>query len=122
MSRNLLLENPPKKTQNEIITSLPSDIQLPFPPLIGASDFILKRSAEKIWMKSPNAFFIYRKAFQNHLKFLNYKLTMMNVSKLVSSCWKNEKVEVKDAYKKIAKEVEKQLKEKRKMDNGYPSW
>ena len=39
---------------------------------------------------------------------------MMNVSKIVSSCWKKEKMEVKDAYKKIAKEVEKQLKEKRK--------
>src|ERR1051325_9168932 len=84
------------------------DIRLPFPPpFITVSDFINKReSSSRIFRKSPNAFFIYRKAFTNYLTLLNYKLTMIDVSKFVSNRWKDESNEVKEAYMKIAKEID----------------
>ncbi|CAG8436526.1 7150_t:CDS:1 [Funneliformis mosseae] len=100
----------------------PQDIQLPYPPpFITVSDFINKReSSARIFRKSPNAFFIYRKAFTNYLTLLDYKLTMIDVSKLVSYRWKNESEEVKKAYMKIAKEIDEELKEKRKHDKVCP--
>ncbi|CAI2161959.1 3317_t:CDS:1 [Funneliformis geosporum] len=100
----------------------PQDIQLPYPPsFITVSDFINKReSSARIFRKSPNAFFIYRKAFTNYLTLLNFKLTMIDVSKLVSNRWKNESDEVKKGYRKIAKEIDVELKEKRKHDKVCP--
>ncbi|RGB21564.1 hypothetical protein C1646_600417, partial [Rhizophagus diaphanus] len=59
--------------------------------------------------KSPNAFLIYRKAFLNELNRQNHNLKMTDVSKLVSNYWKGEPDNVKDAYRKIAKEVEVEL-------------
>lgn len=98
------------------------DIRLPFPPpFITVSDFINKReSSSRIFRKSPNAFFIYRKAFTNYLTCLNYKLTMIDVSRLVSNRWKNESDQVKEEYVKIAKEIDVELKEKRKHDKKCP--
>ncbi|GBB90308.1 hypothetical protein RclHR1_01720029 [Rhizophagus clarus] len=100
----------------------PPNIRPPFPPtFITVSDFVNKReSSSRIFRKSPNAFFIYRKAFTNHLTFLNYKLTMIDVSKLVSNYWKNESKEVKEAYAEIAKKIDVELKEKRKHDKKCP--
>src|ERR1043165_3257448 len=98
------------------------EIRLPFPPpSITVQDFIDKReSSSRIFRKSPNAFFIYRKIFTNYLTLLNYKLTMIEVSRLVSNHWKNESDQVKEAYVKIAKEIDVELKEKRKHDKKCP--
>jgi len=41
---------------------------------------------------------------------------MIDVSKLVSKHWKDERDEVKETYMKIAKEIDVELKEKRKHD------
>src|SRR5438034_781869 len=41
----------------------PPPIKLPFPPPITAQDIVLKRPSSKICSRSPNAFFIYRKAY-----------------------------------------------------------
>ncbi|CAG8542760.1 14030_t:CDS:1 [Funneliformis mosseae] len=102
------------------LTFTPPPIQLPFPPPITAQDIVLKRPSSKICSKSPNAFFIYRKAYFDQLAPLNQRFKMTDVSKLVSLYWKNERSEVKDAYKKIAQEVEWELNERRKRDLVYP--
>ncbi|CAG8628143.1 5713_t:CDS:1 [Acaulospora morrowiae] len=100
------------------LTNLPS-ITLPFPPDIRAFDIAHKRIRSKICQKSPNAFFIYRKVFVDHLSKLQHKLKMTDVSKLVGYHWKSEPVEVKMAYENIAREVEKELNNIRNKDLVY---
>ncbi|GBB90301.1 hypothetical protein RclHR1_01720022 [Rhizophagus clarus] len=102
------------------LTLSPPPIQLPFPPPITAQDIVLKRPTSKICSKSPNAFFIYRKVYFDQLALLNQRFKMTDVSKLVSLYWNNECREVKEAYKKIAQEVESELNERRKRDLVYP--
>lgn len=102
------------------LTLSPPPIQLPFPPPITAQDIVLKRPSSKICSKSPNAFFIYRKVYFDQLALLNQRFKMTDVSKLVSLYWNNECNEVKEAYKKIAQEVECELNKRRKRDLVYP--
>ncbi|CAG8696517.1 9239_t:CDS:1, partial [Acaulospora colombiana] len=90
-------------------------IRLPWPPSITASDFLSRRKPSQN-LRSPNAFLVYRKAFLDQLSRSNHNLKMTDVSKLVSIYWKNEAKCVKDAYKEIAQEVEKELIENRKKD------
>ncbi|CAG8483155.1 8898_t:CDS:1 [Cetraspora pellucida] len=98
----------------------PPLIHLPFPPTITAHDIIIRRPPSKIRSKSPNAFFIYRKAFFDQLALLNQRFQMTYVSKLVSEHWKNESEQVKSAYKRIAEEVEEKLNEARIKSLAYP--
>lgn len=97
------------QTYNTIIK-----ITLPFPPTIKVSDIVDRRKPCKVKSKGPNAFLIYRKAFLEHLSHLKYNLKMTDVSKLVSKYWECETNDVKDAYRKISKEVEDELVERRK--------
>ncbi|CAB4379969.1 unnamed protein product [Rhizophagus irregularis] len=94
-------------------------IALPFPPIIKAIDIVNRRKPSRFKSKSPNAFLIYRKAFLNELNRQNHNLRMTDVSKLVSNYWKGEPDNVKDAYRKIAQEVEVELNEKRKKTASY---
>ncbi|CAG8436522.1 7149_t:CDS:1 [Funneliformis mosseae] len=94
-------------------------ITLPYPPTIKASDIVNKRKPSKVTSKSPNAFLIYRKAFLEQLSNLKHNLRMTDVSKLVSGYWKNEPKYVKDAYRKIAQDVEIELNELRKQTVSY---
>jgi hypothetical protein len=96
-------------------------IKLPYPPTIRASDIAKKRIRSKICSKSPNAFFVYRKAFVDQLSNLTgkNKLKMTEVSRLVSSHWKLESKQVKDAYEEIAKQVEQELNNIRNKDLVY---
>ncbi|RIA99552.1 hypothetical protein C1645_800595 [Glomus cerebriforme] len=96
-------------------------IKLPFPPTIRASDIAKKRLRSRICSKSPNAFFIYRKAFVDQLSNFkkNNKLKMTEVSRLVSSHWKMESKQVKIAYEEIAKQVEQELNNIRNKDLVY---
>ncbi|CAI2161957.1 3318_t:CDS:1 [Funneliformis geosporum] len=94
-------------------------ILLPYPPTIKASDIVNKRKPSKVTSKSPNAFLIYRKAFLEQLSILKHNLRMTDVSKLVSGYWKNEPKYVKDAYRKIAQDVEIELSELRKQTVSY---
>jgi hypothetical protein len=98
-----------------------NQFRLPFPPTIRASDIAQKRLRSRICSKSPNAFFIYRKAFVDQLSNFNgsNKLKMTEVSRLVSSRWKNERREVKEAYEEIAKQVEQELNDIRNKDLVY---
>src|SRR3954451_14115050 len=95
-------------------------IKLPFPPVIKASDIVDRRNPSKLKSKSPNAFIIYRKAFLDHLSHIdNYNLKMTDVSKLVSKYWNNEPENVKNEYRRIAREVEMELNEKREKAITY---
>src|SRR4051812_26908256 len=98
-----------------------NQFQLPFPPTIRASDIAQKRLRSRICSKSPNAFFIYRKAFVDQLSNFNgnNKLKMTEVSRLVSSRWKMESKQVKVAYEEIAKQVEQELNDIRNKDLVY---
>ncbi|RIB19813.1 hypothetical protein C2G38_2082265 [Gigaspora rosea] len=97
----------------------PPFIQLPFPPKITANDIVQRRPHSRIRSKSPNAFFVYRKAFYDHLALSNQRYQMTYVSKLVSHYWKNETEQVKTEYKRIADEVEVKLNEERIKDLVY---
>jgi hypothetical protein len=92
-----MIEPPKMSCQTSIILKESPLISLPFPPTISASDIINKRKPCRIISKSPNAFLIYRKAFLDYLSLTNHNLRMTEVSKLVSSHWKNETELVKDA-------------------------
>ncbi|CAI2161951.1 3321_t:CDS:1 [Funneliformis geosporum] len=100
------------------LSTLPRVI-LPFPPNITAYEIAHKRRRSKICSKTPNAFFIYRKAFVDHLSLLDHRLKMTEVSRLVSDHWKNESQEVKATYEKISKQVEKELNDMRNRDLVY---
>ncbi|CAG8542699.1 14027_t:CDS:1 [Funneliformis mosseae] len=100
------------------LSTLPRVI-LPFPPNINAYEIAHKRRRSKICSKTPNAFFIYRKAFVDHLSLLDHRLKMTEVSRLVSDHWKNESQEVKAAYEKISKQVEIELNDMRNRDLVY---
>jgi hypothetical protein len=82
-------------------------ITLPFPPIISAQDLIDRRSPERVTAKSPNAFFVYRKAFVNYLQICNHSFRMRDVSSMAGLSWKAASKEVKEAYKQIAREVER---------------
>lgn len=96
-------------------------VKLPFPPTIRASDIAKKRLRSKICSKSPNAFFVYRKAFVDQLSNFTgkNKLKMTEVSRLVSTRWKMESKQVKVAYEEIAKQVEQELNDIRNKDLVY---
>ncbi|RIA99541.1 hypothetical protein C1645_854091 [Glomus cerebriforme] len=82
-------------------------ITLPFPPIISAQDLIDRRSPERVTAKCPNAFFVYRKDFVNYLQINNYNFKMRDVSSMAGSSWRAASKEVKDAYKQIARDVER---------------
>lgn len=96
-------------------------IILPFPPNISAYEIAHKRLRSNICSRVPNAFFIYRKVFMDHLLSLDHKFKMTDVSKLASEHWKNESQEVITTYKKISKQVEKELNKMRCKDLVYAS-
>jgi hypothetical protein len=103
------------------VTTLPRVI-LPFPPNITAYEIAHRRVRSNICSKVPNAFFIYRKVFMDHLFSLDlryHKLKMSDVSKLASNHWKNESQEVITTYKKLSKQVEKELNNIRNKNLVY---
>ncbi|CAG8715341.1 14167_t:CDS:1, partial [Acaulospora morrowiae] len=86
---------------------------------VDAIEIANKRKLSQIMLRSPNAFLIYRKVFLDHLSSFNHCLKMTEVSKLVSVHWRNEPEKVKEAYKKIAHEVEVELNERRKRNVSF---
>ncbi|CAI2161949.1 3322_t:CDS:1 [Funneliformis geosporum] len=80
----------------------------PFPPIISVND-CLSIPAVRIHGRSPNSFFIYRKAFTRHLLQLNYHLQMTQVSQLASTYWQNEPLDVKEAYQTLARDVNREI-------------
>ncbi|RHZ80251.1 hypothetical protein Glove_138g15 [Diversispora epigaea] len=93
-------------------------IELPYPPQITPQEIINQRGLERrLSAKSPNAFFIYRKAYLNQLKAQKCKYKMVDVSPLAGASWKIASQQVKNAYKEIAREVYRILKDMRQQDS-----
>ncbi|CAB4424433.1 unnamed protein product [Rhizophagus irregularis] len=112
---NLNSENLSSVISNNILPR----VILPFPPNITAYEIANKRLRSNIRSKAPNAFFIYRKVFMDHLLSLDHKFKMTDVSKLASEHWKHETQEVITTYKKISKQVEKELNNIRNKNLVY---
>ncbi|CAG8471898.1 1219_t:CDS:2 [Diversispora eburnea] len=98
-------------------------IEVPYPPQITPQEIINQRGPERLSARSPNAFFIYRKAYLNQLKVQKCKYKMIDVSPLAGASWKIASQHVKNAYKEIAREVYRILKDMRQQDlyNNFQS-
>ncbi|KAF0454161.1 MATA-HMG [Gigaspora margarita] len=87
---------------------IPTELELPYPPEIKASELV-KDLLSRYETKSPkmlNEFFIYRKAYVQAFKKQNLRPKMTQVSSLASASWHRESSDVKNAYRKIAREAE----------------
>ncbi|GBB87284.1 hypothetical protein RclHR1_13720002 [Rhizophagus clarus] len=86
-------------------------IKPPFPPLIDPKDLLIISKDNKP-SRSPNAFIIYRKVFLKTTRDQGYFLPMTIVSSMASKSWDKESDEVRDYYKKLAKDAYKYRTEK----------
>ncbi|CAG8715063.1 16457_t:CDS:1, partial [Dentiscutata heterogama] len=90
---------------------IPTELELPklpYPPEIKASELV-RDLLLKYESKSPkmlNEFFIYRKAFVQAFKKEKLRPKMTHVSSLASASWHKESSDVKNEYRKIAREAE----------------
>ncbi|CAG8521866.1 4765_t:CDS:2 [Acaulospora colombiana] len=94
-----------------------SMVKLPFPPVITAQDILNRRSLERAHAKGPNAFMIYRRAYLEQCHAQQCKFKMTELSPLAGESWKKAPKRVKDAYKNIAREVDRILSDTRKRDS-----
>ncbi|CAG8752361.1 8113_t:CDS:1, partial [Racocetra fulgida] len=79
-------------------------IKLPFPPEINPKDLVILHPDGRI-PKPPNAFIIYRKLFVETARAGGYSLPMNIISSMASRSWEQESDEIKNEYKRIAKEA-----------------
>ncbi|RIA83446.1 hypothetical protein C1645_833835 [Glomus cerebriforme] len=86
-------------------------IKPPFPPLIDPKDLLIISKDNKP-SRSPNAFIIYRKVFLKTTRDQGYFLPMTIVSSMASKSWDQESDEVRDYYKRLAKDAYKYRTEK----------
>ncbi|CAG8788464.1 6298_t:CDS:1 [Gigaspora margarita] len=91
-------------TQNQVIDDPRQLVQLPFPPKIDPRDLVISHNDGRI-PKPPNAFIIYRKMFVETARASGYNLPMNIISSMASRSWEQELDEVKNEYKRIAKEA-----------------
>ncbi|CAG8707208.1 hypothetical protein C2G38_2145108 [Gigaspora rosea] len=91
-------------TQNQVIDDPRQLVQLPFPPKINPRDLVISHNDGRI-PKPPNAFIIYRKMFVETARASGYNLPMNIISSMASRSWEQEFDEVKNEYKRIAKEA-----------------
>ncbi|KAF0533855.1 MATA-HMG [Gigaspora margarita] len=89
--------------QNQVIDN-PQLIKLPFPPKINSRDLVILHPDGRV-PKPPNAFIIYRKLFVETARTNGYNLPMNIISSMASQSWEQESNEVKNEYKRIAKEA-----------------
>ncbi|CAG8608719.1 294_t:CDS:1 [Dentiscutata erythropus] len=90
--------------QNQVIDDPRQLIKLPFPPKINPRDLVISHNDGRI-PKPPNAFIIYRKLFVETARATGYNLPMNIISSMASRSWEQEIDEVKNEYKRIAKEA-----------------
>jgi hypothetical protein len=80
-----------------------------FPPSIDTKSLVTNLLKHKNKNpKMPNEFFIYRAALVKELKANNYKIKMTKLSTLAVDSWSQESPIVKSAYRKLARETERQ--------------
>ncbi|CAG8531379.1 3249_t:CDS:2 [Ambispora gerdemannii] len=80
------------------------EIKVPFPPTLTPKEIIVVKDG-KIPSKPPNSFIIYRRAFQKQCRESGYLLKLNIVSAMAAESWKDEPLEVKNAYKDLALQV-----------------
>ncbi|RIA85214.1 hypothetical protein C1645_879445 [Glomus cerebriforme] len=78
-------------------------VKVPPPILLDIEEFMPKKSGGS---KTSNAFIIYRTVFAKVLIGKDFQSKMTDVSKWAAISWKNEKSDIKTAYKKFAKEIQ----------------
>ncbi|CAG8487504.1 12705_t:CDS:1 [Dentiscutata erythropus] len=79
-------------------------IKIPFPPEINFQDLVILHPDGHV-SKTPNAFMIYRKLFVETARAGGYNFPMNVISSMTSRSWEQEPEEVKNEYKRIAKEA-----------------
>lgn len=88
------------------------EIRLPFPPEITANEIFEKTLVRKLTKqegsarKSPNKFLIYRTVVVLELHRQNIHYSMTEISGAIAKKWRLEPKDVKDAYTKLAAQVE----------------
>ncbi|CAG8448646.1 10394_t:CDS:1 [Ambispora gerdemannii] len=92
-------------------------IQLPFPPLIKAQNFLKTKNDGKLPLHPPNKFLIYRTAWVNELHKNGYLFAMRDVSTIVKEKWKAENDQVKNFYAQLANEVKEFHSQERLRNN-----
>ncbi|CAG8703626.1 17162_t:CDS:2 [Rhizophagus irregularis] len=106
-SRACVFINSNPKVRNKLINTI-SCIKPKFPPNINLRELITKQTfseSSRSSGRSPNAFIIYRKAFVEAARKDGYHLPMTVVSSMASRSWDLEPGEVKEHYKRLAKEA-----------------
>ncbi|CAB4436998.1 unnamed protein product [Rhizophagus irregularis] len=106
-SRACVFINSNPKVRNKLINTI-SCIKPKFPPNINLRELITKQTyseSSRNSGRSPNAFIIYRKAFVEAARKDGYHLPMTVVSSMASRSWDLEPGEVKEHYKRLAKEA-----------------
>src|SRR5688572_22793631 len=78
-------------------------VKVPSPILLDIEEFMPKKIGGN---KTSNAFIIYRTVFAKVLIGKDYQSKMTDVSRWASTSWKNEKDDVKTAYKNFAKKIQ----------------
>ncbi|CAB4493553.1 unnamed protein product [Rhizophagus irregularis] len=106
------------KSFNDIFNNKPNDmddlksisVKRPsFPPSIDTKSLVANLLKHKNKNpKMPNEFFIYRAALVKELKANNYKIKMTKLSTLAADSWSQEPPIIKSAYRKLARETERQ--------------
>ncbi|RIB27811.1 hypothetical protein C2G38_2137651 [Gigaspora rosea] len=87
--------------QNQVIDN--SQL-IKLPPKINSKDLVILHPDGRV-PKPPNAFIIYRKLFVETARTSGYNLPMNIISSMASQSWEQESNEVKNEYKRIAKEA-----------------
>ncbi|KAF0469546.1 MATA-HMG [Gigaspora margarita] len=102
------IENPETFDYIKSSTEPPIKLKLPFPPTIKPEELvtnILKSKSQS--PKMLNEFFIYRKVFVQELRKQNLKLKMTSASRMASDSWHKASSNIKNEYRRLAREVEK---------------
>ncbi|CAG8485880.1 6022_t:CDS:2 [Diversispora eburnea] len=88
-----------------------SNITPTYPPQITVDELVTSKPNGDKPSKSSNAFIIYRKAYVKELHSRGISLQMTQISPMVSESWKQEPVNVKAEYKRLAEAAKKKYKE-----------
>ncbi|CAG8510424.1 4887_t:CDS:2 [Rhizophagus irregularis] len=93
-------------------------INVPYPPELTVEEILSRRSEEKLRLRAPNQFFIYRLAYIKELrKIIGENISMTKISPQISSSWAREPPEIKQAYKNLSDLAENRLKEIRQNNS-----
>ncbi|CAG8610908.1 722_t:CDS:2, partial [Diversispora eburnea] len=89
-------------------------IKVQFPPRVTVEEIVQKQLDNNIKNvnHTPNSFLIYRREFNNEIHKSQVNLKLEDISKLAAVSWKTEPQQIKNYYKKLAKEVKNSFKKR----------